>query len=92
MNASQRDARLRELDAQLKRARERYQEMGTNTAVQLKTSIVRDMVAASLYPFAIHQNSDEPWRTEEGRRKKLRDLAKLCYMAADEFIKVRDKG
>lgn len=52
---------------------------------------LRDMVAASLYPFAIDQSSRSPWTTESERRKKLRDIAKLCYMAADEFIQARDE-
>jgi hypothetical protein len=52
---------------------------------------LRDMVAASLYPFAIDQASHIPWRTEAERRTKLRDLARMCYMAADEFMKARDE-
>jgi hypothetical protein len=53
--------------------------------------IIRDIVAASLYPFAIDQSSHTPWKTEAERRQKLRNLAKLCYMAADEFMAARDE-
>jgi hypothetical protein len=54
--------------------------------------IVRDMVAASLYPFAIDQASQYPWKTEKERREKLRKIASMCYMAADEFMKARDEA
>jgi hypothetical protein len=95
MRRDQLDARLRELDMQIKSKqydylRQRKQEMET-AATTIKTSIVRDIVAASLYPFAIDQSSETPWKTETERRKKLRDLAKICYMAADEFMKARDE-
>ena len=52
---------------------------------------LRDHVAAALYPFAIDQYSKTQfhWTDEAGRRKHLRDLAKICYMAADEFVKAR---
>jgi hypothetical protein len=52
--------------------------------------LVRDMVAASLYPFAIDQASHHPWKTEKERKAKLRKIASMCYMAADEFMKARD--
>jgi hypothetical protein len=94
MTINERDQRLRELDMQIDAKKyefllQRKLEM-ESTANRLKTSIVRDMVAASLYPFAIDQSSHTPWRTETERRAKLRMIAGLCYMAADEFMKARD--
>ena len=59
-----------------------------------KDGPIRDMVAASLFPFAIDQSSRErpAWRTDAERRARIRDIARICFDAADKFIKVRNEA